>query len=206
MTDERLTQDQLTQLVAEVDQLARRHEAEIDRQEVQQILQELNLPPELLDEALIQLRRRQALAVQQQRNRWIGIGVGIAVVGAIAASTIFMINRHRAIASISASDSCMTPNPQTCQPISEINRQDQVYYRVTLQDAPVEQRLSLQCDWIDPTGQIVHQNSYQTNKIDREVWHTYCRHTFGSTAISGDWQVQMRLGDRILDQTSFTVK
>ena len=91
MTHERLTQDQLTQLVAEVDQLARRHEAEIDRQEVQQILQELNLPPELLDEALLQLRRRQALAVQQKRNRWIGIGVGVAIAGAIAASTVFIV-------------------------------------------------------------------------------------------------------------------
>lgn len=205
MTDERLTQDQLTQLVAEVDQLARRHEAEIDRQEIQQILQELNLPPELLDEALIQLRRRQALAVQQKRNRWIGIGVGVAIVGAIAASTVFIVNRQRAIAAVSVSQSCITPNQQTCEPILEINRQE-IVYRVTLQDAPVGQKLSLQCDWINPNGQIVHQNRYQTSKIDREVWSTYCRHTLGSTATMGDWQVRMRLGDRALDQKSFTVK
>ncbi|MEQ9355942.1 DUF3859 domain-containing protein [Coleofasciculus chthonoplastes] len=205
MTDERLTQDQLTQLVAEVDQLARRHEAEIDHQQVQQILQELNLPPELLDEALIQLRRRQALAVQQRRNRWIGIGVGVAIVGAIAASTVFIVNRQRAIATVSVSQSCMTSNPQTCEPISDFNRQE-IVYRVTLQDTPVGQKLSLQCDWINPNGQIVHQNRYQTNKIDREVWSTYCRHTLGSTATLGDWQVQMRLGDRALDQKSFTVK
>ncbi|MEQ9236138.1 DUF3859 domain-containing protein [Coleofasciculus sp. E2-BRE-01] len=205
MTDERLTQDQLTQLVAEVDQLARRHEAEIDRQEIQQILQELNLPPELLDEALIQLSRRQALAVQQKRNRWIGIGVGVAIVGAIAASTVFIVNRQRAIAAVSVSQSCITPNQQTCEPISDFNRQE-IVYRVTLQDAPVGQKLSLQCDWINPNGQIVHQNRYQTSKIDREVWSTYCRHTLGSTATMGDWQVRMRLGDRALDQKSFTVK
>ena len=202
MTDERLTQDQLSQLIAEVDQLARRHEAEIDRQQVQQILQELNLPPELLDEALLQVHRRQALAVQQRRNRWIGIGVGVVIVGAIAASTVFIVNRQRAIAAISVSQSCITPNQQTCEPISEINRQE-IVYRVTLQDAPVGQTLSLQCDWMNPNGQIVHQNRYQTNKIDREVWHTYCRHTLDAT---GTWQVRMRVGDRTLDQTSFTVR
>lgn len=66
---QRLTQEQLSQIVTEVEGLQVRREAELDQQQIREILQELNLPPELLDEALIQLNRRQALEVQQRRNR-----------------------------------------------------------------------------------------------------------------------------------------
>ncbi|MEO3706040.1 hypothetical protein [Trichormus azollae] len=44
-----------------------RQEEEFDKLQIQQILQELKLPPESLDEALIQLGRRQALEVQPQQ-------------------------------------------------------------------------------------------------------------------------------------------
>ena len=83
MTD-RLTQEHLGQVIAEIEQLQQRRDAELEPEQVKQILQELNLPPELLDEALIQLRRRQALKEQQRRNRWITFGVVAALVVAIA--------------------------------------------------------------------------------------------------------------------------
>jgi transcriptional regulator of met regulon len=65
----RLTQAQLSQIVAEVERLSQRRDDELEPEQVKQILQELSLPPELFDEALVQLRRREALAVQQRRNR-----------------------------------------------------------------------------------------------------------------------------------------
>ena len=40
---ERLTQSQLAQVIAEVGQLSQRREAELDQEQVKQILQELNL-------------------------------------------------------------------------------------------------------------------------------------------------------------------
>jgi len=73
----RLTQEQLGELVAEVERLSDRRQAELDRQQVEEILQELNLPTDLLDEALVQLRRREALDVQQRRHRWILGGVAV---------------------------------------------------------------------------------------------------------------------------------
>jgi hypothetical protein len=60
-----------------------RQEAELDQQQVKDILQDLNLAPELLDEALIQVRRKQALAVQQRRNKLISFGVATAVIRVI---------------------------------------------------------------------------------------------------------------------------
>lgn len=47
-----LNQEQLNQIIAEVQTLQLRQAAELDHQQVREILQDLNLPPELLDEAL----------------------------------------------------------------------------------------------------------------------------------------------------------
>jgi len=59
----KLTDEQLGELVAEVERLSDRRQGELDRKQVEDILQELNLPTDLLDEALVQLRRREALEV-----------------------------------------------------------------------------------------------------------------------------------------------
>lgn len=48
--EQRLTQLQLEQIVAEVEQLSQRHQFGLDTAQVQDILRELNLPPELLEE------------------------------------------------------------------------------------------------------------------------------------------------------------
>jgi hypothetical protein len=77
--EQRLTETQLQQVVAEVQQLSLRRDPELDATQVREILQELNLPPEFLEDAMIQLHRREALKVQQRRNRWIGGGVAIAI-------------------------------------------------------------------------------------------------------------------------------
>lgn len=41
--EKRLTQEQLTKVVTEIEQLSQQRETELDREQVQQILQELNL-------------------------------------------------------------------------------------------------------------------------------------------------------------------
>ncbi len=43
--EERLTQEQLIKLVAEVDRLTQLRQDEVDRQQVEAILRELSLPP-----------------------------------------------------------------------------------------------------------------------------------------------------------------
>ncbi|XHX77516.1 MAG: hypothetical protein RBJ76_24265 [Stenomitos frigidus ULC029] len=50
-------------------------------------MRELNLSPALLDEAMIQLQRKEALVVQQRRQRWI-IGGAIAVISMAIAGFI----------------------------------------------------------------------------------------------------------------------
>jgi len=204
----RLTQAQLSQIVGEVERLSQRRDDELDPEQVKQILQELSLPPELLDEALVQIRRREALAVQQRRNRWIAGGVIASLVVAIAGTTVFIQQNQQAIQNVSTAQSQMALTQDGSSSLKEVNRQASplIYYRVTLKDAPIGKKLSLSCDWIDPSGQVVHQNRWETQTINKAVWSTHCRYQFSPAASPGNWKVQMSLGERTLSTTSFTVK
>jgi hypothetical protein len=206
--DNRLTQTQLAQIVAGVDQLSKSRETDLSREQVQQILQELNLPPDLLDEALGQINRKQALEVQKRRNRWILGGVMVVLLGAIALTTVYLQSYKQAIARVSSHQSRVSLNENKSDNITEINRQNnpKVYYAVTLQNAPIGQKLSLNCDWIDPAGQIAHQNRYSTRQIDKAIWPTFCYYQFNSGAIAGNWTVQMSIDGRILSKNTFVVK
>lgn len=204
----RLTETQLTQIVGEVGRLSQSREAEFDSEQVKQILQELNLPPELLDEALVQLRRRETLELQQRRNRWIAAGVITTLVVAIAGTTVVIQQNQQAFQNVSTVQSQISLSESGGSSLTEINRQasPQVYYRVTLKQAPIDKQLSLRCDWIDPSGQVTHQNQWQTRTINKAVWPTRCQYQFNPAAATGNWKVQMSLGDRTLSTNSFQVK
>lgn len=205
---QRLTQVQLKQVVAEVQRLSERQQAELDAEQVRDILQELNLPPELLEEAVLQLYRREALVEQQRRNRWIVGSVIGSIVLLLLGVTLLTQPQQQMLARVMADRDRLTLAQDDGGDLSAVLRQasDEVFYRVTLSDAPVGQKLSLSCNWIDPSGQIVHQNRYQTKEITTSVWNTVCRHTIGSAAPVGTWKVQMLLGDRRLSDATFVVK
>jgi hypothetical protein len=208
--NDRLTEAQMAQVVAEVERLSQRRDAEYQPEQIKEILAELNLPSELLEDAMVQLRRKEALAAQKRRNRWIAGGVVVALMGAIATIAVYAQNQSRvenAIANVSASGSRITL-AQADANLTAIDRQSspRVFYRVTLQNAPVGEKLSLACDWIDPSGNIAHQSRYQTRQIDRAVWPTYCYHQLNSGSPTGTWKVQMLLGNRTLSSSRFDVK
>ncbi|MBG1240922.1 DUF3859 domain-containing protein [Nostoc sp. NZL] len=205
---QRLTQEQLSQIVTEVEGLQVRREAELDQQQVREILQELNLPPELLDEALIQLNRRQALEIQQRRNRWITSGVVAVVVVAIASTIFFIQQQNSALSRVSAQQDGITLVQNSGGDLKTVSRQTnpEVSYRVTLKDAPLGKKLALSCNWIDPSGQIVKQNNYQTREINTSVWDTQCRYTINPAATVGNWKVQMFLEGRQISDETFEVQ
>jgi hypothetical protein len=205
---QQLTTEQLTQIIAEVGRLQARREAEIAPAQVKEILQELGLAPDLLDEALVQVQRRQVLKVQQKRNRTIAIGVFAAVAIAIM-GTFFTIQQHNSVLErVSAQRNRVTLTQDDGNNLRNISRQNnpEVFYRVTLKDAPVGQKLDLTCNWIDPNGQIVKQNRYQTREIDKSIWDTQCRYMIGSASTPGKWKAQIFLQGRQLSETEFEVK
>ena len=202
-----LNQEQLNQIIAEVQTLQLRQEAELDHQQVREILQDLNLPPELLDEALIQIRRKQALQVQERRHKLIGLGVAAAVIIAIGLTVFFHQQKSYLLANVSAQQDKITLKSND-ENIKNISRQanSELVYRVTLKDAPIGQKLNLSCDWIDPNGQVVKQNNYQTSEIKTSVWDTFCRYAINPTTPVGNWQVQMFLEGRKISQATFVVQ
>ncbi|MFP4135288.1 MAG: DUF3859 domain-containing protein [Halothece sp.] len=204
-----LDDETLEKLIFEVDRAAKEKEKSIDRAEVETILKELNLPPELLDEAMEQVQRKKALEKQQKRNFKVGMGVGVIVLGMIGVVTLSFYNRQQALAKIETLRDRITLQQDQGENLDRISPKNNplVYYRVTLKNAPTGQKLALKCDWIAPNGDIVHQNNYRTNQvIDKPIWETHCKNQFGSASMGGEWEVQMRLSnDREIASETFEV-
>lgn len=204
----RLTQAQLAQVVAEIDKLSTQRESELGTDQVREILRELNLPDELLEDAIAQMHRREALEKEQRRNRWIVIASTVVVISAIAIGILFSQNRQQQNAQVAATEDRISLSKKGGDSPSQINRQINplVYYQVTLKNAPIGSHLALQCDWINPNGQIVHQNSYKTRSIETAVWNTNCFYDLGSAAQPGNWEVRMSLDGRAIGSEPFVVK
>jgi len=204
----RLTQTQLAQVIAEIDKLSQQRELELAPDRVREILRELNLPDELLEDAIAQMRRREALEKQQRRNRWIAIATTAAVISAIGIGTLFAQNQQQQTARVVADEDRIALSKTGGEGLTQVNRQinPRIYYQVRLKNAPIDRQLSLQCDWTNPSGQIVHQSKYKTRTIDRSVWNTNCFYDLGSAAPPGNWEVRMSLDGRAIGTEPFTVK
>ncbi|WP_449417012.1 DUF3859 domain-containing protein [Phormidium nigroviride] len=204
----RLTETQLAQAIAEIEKLSQRRESELSPEQVREILQELNLPDELLEDAIAQLQRRKVLEQRQRRNRWIAIATTAVIIAAIALGVLFWQNWQQEIAQVVAGQDRIALSKTSGDNLSQVSRQtnSRIYYQVTLKNAPIDRQLSLQCDWIDPSGQIVHQGRYQTRTIATPIWNTYCFYNLDSASPQGNWEVRMSLDGRILSTQPFTVQ
>lgn len=204
--EERLTTQQLDRIVGEVGRLANRRADELDRSQVQSILEELNLPPELLDEAMIQVQRKEALAREKKRNTGIAIAGIAALVIMVVGIGISSQNKASSIAKVNATQARITLVQDSGENLQTVTRGSQVAYRVTLNDAPVGDKLSLTCNWLNPGGQIAHTNRFETKNITTPVWNTQCRYAMPMDATIGSWKVQFLLGDKLLKQAPFDIK
>lgn len=199
----------LEKLIAEVDRTAKKRQENLDRAEVESILQELNLPLDLLPEAMEQLQRRESLERQQKQRFRMALLVGSMVLGIVAVILFHRYRQQQALAKIETVRDRITLQQDQGNNLDKISLKTNplVYYRVTLKNAPSGQRLRLECDWVTPDGKIVHQNNYRTNQvIDKSVWNTRCKHQLGSASPTGRWEVKMRLDDgRELANETFKV-
>jgi hypothetical protein len=206
--NQRLTYEQLNQIIAETQRLQQRREQELEPEQVQQILSELNLPPELLDEAITQVNRRQALEIQKKRNKLIFAGVAAAMVVILGSGIFFFQKQNTTFTRVLVQQDRISKTIDDGDNLKVIERQSnaEVFYRVTLKDAPIGQRLNLACNWINPNGQVVKENRYQTQNITTSIWDTRCKYIINSGAIPGQWKVQISLDGRLLSDESFEVK
>jgi hypothetical protein len=90
--------------------------------------------------------------------------------------------------------------------VVERRQQPELWYRVLLDHAPVGNKLTLSCDWVDPQGNVAHQNHYETRTIDRPVWPTHTRYHVTANAPTGSWTVRLSLDGRVLHSLKFELR
>jgi len=222
MSDQ-LTASQVARVVAEVTRQTQLREVEqrqvLEREQVVQILEELKLPVELLDPAMRELERREVEAQTQaryeealaasRRRKLLVVGSVLAILLAlILVAGIFLQRRQQALAAIRVIEpGRITRTVDDGGNLGTVTRDGtELVYHVTLDRVPVSEKLSLKCNWIDPGGQTVKQNSWQTRTTDKAVWPTSCRNTLGTAAQPGQWHVEMLLDDRVISRTDFRVE
>jgi hypothetical protein len=203
----RLTPDQLSKIVREVELISQRDQDNLSQDQVRQILDELGLPPVLLEDAMVQVQRRDALERQQQQRKWLLIGG--AALGTVAIVTAIGLNQNsqNALANVTAQSDRLTLAQDNGSRLSSIDRTGtELYYRVTLTNAPIGEKLPLSCTWTDSQGQVVKENQYQTKPIKTSTWNTQCRTTIGPSANPGSWKVNMKLNGRSISDEGFDVR
>jgi hypothetical protein len=210
-SETRLTEAQLGQVVTELSRLAQQREDQLrqglDREQVIEVLKELELPVDLLDNAMEQLRQREALA-KRRRLRNLRIVAGIAVLLVILGAIFFVTSRRAAIFSrISVDQDRITRTTDDGGNLSKVVRDgEDAVYHVVLQNVPINERLSLSCKWIDPSGRVFHENNWETRLTDKSTWPTSARCKIGPAAQAGTWTVEMSLRSRVLKTTTFQVE
>ena len=218
-----LTELQVARVVEEVSrqtQLREFKERELlGREQVVQILEELNLPVDLLDPAMRELERREAEAAElaryekaraaERRRRFLLIGsAAAALLVLILMVGLYVQRRGRVFADVTAVEpGRITRANDDGGNMGAVTRDGgELFYRVTLGRVPVAENLSLKCTGIHPEGRVVKQNSWETRTTDKAVWATACRHSLGAAAQPGAWSVEMLLDDRVVSRTDFRVE
>lgn len=203
-----LSEKQWNQVVAEVTRLAQEREDDETRRAITaQVLQELQLPTDLIDDALKQVQYREALVKQRGQRVWLGIAGGVLLLVLIASLWIWSSNRSASFARVTADTGRVTRTADGGENLQTVPADArEVFYQVTLRDVPLGEKLDLSCNWIAPTGQVFHQSRWETRDTNKAVWGTHCRCQIGADAPKGTWKVEMKLGDRTINTTDFKVE
>ena len=203
-----LTEKQWQEVVAEVTRLAQTREDEQTQREITaEVLQELQLPTDLLDDAIKQVQYQEALVKQRRQRLWLSVAGVVLLLVLIASLWTWSATRSASFARIQTEPGRITRVTDQGDSLKTITSDGQeVVFRAKLRDVPLGEKLTLSCDWIDPTGKIFHQSRWETRDTNKEIWETHCRCQLGAAAPKGQWKVEMKLGDRVLTSTDFKVE
>ncbi len=126
----------------------------------------------------------------------------------VAAGFVAFRFRERQLSGVTARSARLSFEKDDGGSLASIDRlaSPELWYRVTLAQAPVGRTLRLDCNWTSPSGEVSHENEYETKTITTPVWETHCRAKFGPASIPGSWFVEMTLDGRELARTPFEVR
>ena len=195
-----LAKDKLPEVVAEVDRLWQSRRDALDPAEARAVLAEVGLPGELLDEALEQIRLREAARDAKRKRLAIAAAVAMSAVIVVAAIWVVRSRSASAHAAIDVAHAHLTDERAPGADVETVHRGDATPLRLAaeLGHAPAGEELALACDWVAPSGSIAHHNAWRTKAVDHAPWLTHCRYTLPGGAEIGRWQVRMTLEGREL--------
>lgn len=197
---------QLNQVIAEIQKISSQREGSITIDQAREILRDMNLPDELLEEAILQVKRREAQKSQTLVNLLVITGALVILGVGIGVPFLFRQGQKAAIAEVTSQASMLTISSKKDQAVQVVSRPNEVVYRVTLANAPIGQKLPMSCDWFNPQGTVVHQNRYQTKEINKSLWNTQCKYQLTTSDSPGTWRVTMYVKGREVSTTTFTVR
>ncbi len=76
-------------------------------------------------------------------------------------------------------------------PLFDRRESPEIWYRVLLDSAPLQRRLTLVGEWRDPVGRIAWRNSYETAPITHLPWETHVRFRLPADAMPGTLRVRL---------------
>jgi hypothetical protein len=148
------------------------------------------------------------LLIQKQQRRKIVLStIAIMIAGLTTTIAVVYQKQQNRIARIAAIQDIVTLQ-DSAKPVKQFDRRkdQQIFYRVTLKNVSINDRLIVSCRWADPTGQIVHQSRYQTPEISRSPWVVACNAPLTPQSQAGTWNVKMNVEERPISDRSFIVK
>jgi hypothetical protein len=133
--------------------------------------------------------------------------VVVLVVGGIC-TWYYVKSRAEEMNAVTASSGRVTLEKDNGDSLETIGRKEEpeIWYRVTLENAPIGRELALTCEWIDPSGRVAQRNQYQTKEITRTPWPTHARYRLRPDAPLGSWTVRLLLDGRELRTRTFMVR
>lgn len=205
--DLRLTEDDLPDVVEEAAHLADDRARTLDRKQVAEVLAEVDLPADLVDEAHDRVLAKRAEARERTRKRWLLGTLGAGSIAFALAVGAWSMERASLVANLSAQNARITLGDKGPAPTAfrAADRPD-VYYAVTLANAPTGQTLDVRCDFRDPSGSVARQITYTTKTIKTPVWETHCHYVLPQAAPAGAWSVEMTVENKTLRRERFTVE
>ncbi|MFM2093999.1 MAG: hypothetical protein RIS70_1123 [Planctomycetota bacterium] len=81
----------------------------------------------------------------------------------------------------------------------------ELWYRVTLDPAPIGNTMPIECEWTGPDQKVTHRNRYQTKRIVQTPWETHARFAMTGATATGRWTVRMTCQGNVLHSKEFEI-
>lgn len=148
-----------------------------------------------------------------RRSRWRTLALVVGVAALVVAGVFFYRHAH-ALDGVIATSGRLTTAADNGDEVAAVGRraEPEVWYRVELEQVPLDATLDLRCEWLAPGGQVMRRNRYTTRRVDRAVWPTHARCHFRKDFPTGTWTVRLLIDtkyfrkERLLIEKTFEVR